>query len=288
MSDPHFKFYPQRWLRSERVQGMSLEEQGAYFRLLCLSYPDGIGVKDTAELSEGWTDQTKDRILGAFINVEGRLFHPILLEDAEKKRRKSEACKRAGMASGRRRRKKPAESTPATPDTRPEPEVDTADFALTNPTLEETRVKTAREKARTSAEIFSEIAYDYYKKNIRVGEKQRCMKNVVKILQRKEATPKELMKAMEHYTQSTNFSPDPEFRKNAGNFFGVDATWKDYVKGPIIVDGPGAKKPPWEAAGMSKAAYLKKQKESGEDGENKRYWDDDWRVEKTRRGIGKD
>lgn len=38
---PYFPFYPGEWLRSPTVLGMSLEEQGAYLRLLCVQWEDG-------------------------------------------------------------------------------------------------------------------------------------------------------------------------------------------------------------------------------------------------------
>ncbi|MGA0397208.1 MAG: hypothetical protein ACO3O3_08605 [Ilumatobacteraceae bacterium] len=38
---PYFPFYPGEWLRSPTVLGMTLEEQGAYLRLLCWQWEDG-------------------------------------------------------------------------------------------------------------------------------------------------------------------------------------------------------------------------------------------------------
>ena len=38
---PYFPFYPGEWLRSPTVLGMSLDEQGAYLRLLCWQWEDG-------------------------------------------------------------------------------------------------------------------------------------------------------------------------------------------------------------------------------------------------------
>lgn len=38
---PYFPFYPGEWLRSPTIMGMSLCDQGAYLRLLCVQWEDG-------------------------------------------------------------------------------------------------------------------------------------------------------------------------------------------------------------------------------------------------------
>lgn len=41
MDAPYFKFYPSDWLSDSSVQFMSLEEEGAYIRLLCYAWNEG-------------------------------------------------------------------------------------------------------------------------------------------------------------------------------------------------------------------------------------------------------
>ena len=38
---PYFPFYPSEWLRSPTTMGMTLAEQGAYLKLLCVQWEDG-------------------------------------------------------------------------------------------------------------------------------------------------------------------------------------------------------------------------------------------------------
>lgn len=48
---PYFPFYPGDWLSSPTVAGLSLEQQGAYLRLLCYQWQDGPLPTDISALS---------------------------------------------------------------------------------------------------------------------------------------------------------------------------------------------------------------------------------------------
>lgn len=51
MKSPSFQFYPGDWLASQRVQLMTLEEEGAYIRLLCYCWVHGSIPSDPAAIS---------------------------------------------------------------------------------------------------------------------------------------------------------------------------------------------------------------------------------------------
>ena len=57
---PYFPFYPGEWLRSPTVLGMSLEEQGAYLRLLCCQWEDGYIDPEDLSLLVGVSQDTID------------------------------------------------------------------------------------------------------------------------------------------------------------------------------------------------------------------------------------
>lgn len=49
MKSPAFQFYPNDWLGSQRVQMLTLEEEGAYMRLLCFCWQHGSIPADAAQ-----------------------------------------------------------------------------------------------------------------------------------------------------------------------------------------------------------------------------------------------
>jgi len=89
---PAFQFYPRDFLTDGNVAAMSLQEVGAYIRLLCLCWQEQSLPTDPARLA---------RMVGAplpafqklwpavrtcFQEVDGRLVHPRLEKEREKQR----------------------------------------------------------------------------------------------------------------------------------------------------------------------------------------------------------
>jgi len=52
LGSPAFQFYPGDYLSSSKVMRMSLEEEGAYIRLLCICWLDGFLPKNEKELAK--------------------------------------------------------------------------------------------------------------------------------------------------------------------------------------------------------------------------------------------
>lgn len=119
MKLPYFPFYPGEWLRSPTVLGMSLEEQGAYLRLLCSQWVDGyidpedlgllIGVSQ--EQAEEW--MKKRAWKRAFeVGEDGMLRNERLDLERQQAIQKTESAAAAAHARWRKHREKPGEKKP--------------------------------------------------------------------------------------------------------------------------------------------------------------------------------
>lgn len=102
---PYFPFYPGEWLRSPTVLGMSLQEQGAYLRLLCVQWEDGYVDPEDVALVLGLDDSAVIEMLSrrpwkrAFPRCEdGMLRNPRLAVDRETAQQKVEGAQAAAKA----------------------------------------------------------------------------------------------------------------------------------------------------------------------------------------------
>ncbi|WP_291813902.1 DUF1376 domain-containing protein [Limnobacter sp.] len=102
---PYFPFYPGEWLRSPTVMGMSLEEQGAYMRLLCHQWSEGyIDPQDIGM----FLGQTEDQVAAWFrkrcwkrafeVGEDGMLRNARLAEERELALQKVENASAAANA----------------------------------------------------------------------------------------------------------------------------------------------------------------------------------------------
>lgn len=92
---PAFQFYPDAYLSDLNVELMTLEEQGAYMRLLCHAWKNATAGtlpnndEILAQLSrlgkEKW-EQSKQKILNAFEVTDEILLHKRLLQESKKQR----------------------------------------------------------------------------------------------------------------------------------------------------------------------------------------------------------
>lgn len=87
-SNPAFQFYPGDWLKSQRVALMSLEEEGAYIRLLCYCWTHGSIPSDTKQIRKLIGKKCQKTIVESVIrmfeiNPENTetLIHPRLAEE---------------------------------------------------------------------------------------------------------------------------------------------------------------------------------------------------------------
>ena len=110
---PYFPFYPGEWLRSPTVLGMSLLEQGAYLRLLCVQWEDGYIDPEDVPLILGLDDAAVIEMLSrrpwkrAFPRGEdGMLRNPRLAADREVAAHKVEGAQAAAKARWDKHKKK--------------------------------------------------------------------------------------------------------------------------------------------------------------------------------------
>jgi uncharacterized protein YdaU (DUF1376 family) len=98
MKSPAFQWYPTDYLSSQRVQMMTLEQEGAYCRLLWYCWQHGTIPSDPKEaarlIGKGASTTLARSVLGMFLpaKIPGRLMHDRLQQEREKQelwRRKS-------------------------------------------------------------------------------------------------------------------------------------------------------------------------------------------------------
>lgn len=109
---PYFPFYPGEWLRSPTVLGMSLLEQGAYLRLLCVQWEDGHVDPEDVPLILGLDDAAVIEMFSrrpwkrAFPKCDdGMLRNPRLAIDREAAAHKVEGAQAAAKARWEKHRK---------------------------------------------------------------------------------------------------------------------------------------------------------------------------------------
>lgn len=119
MKLPYFPFYPGEWLRSPTVLGMSLEEQGAYLRLLCWQWEDGFIDPEDMSLLLGVPQDTIDEWMRrrawkrAFeMGSDGMLRNERLDLERQQAIQKTEAAAAAAHARWRKHREKPEKAKP--------------------------------------------------------------------------------------------------------------------------------------------------------------------------------
>lgn len=115
---PSFQFYPSDWLSSQRVQLMSLEEEGAYVRLLCYCWNHGRIPDDMERLSriigKGASTTLATTVSTMFQpdgNNDGWLIHERLEQEREKQRRWKQKSSEGGRKSAEKRAKSKSGST---------------------------------------------------------------------------------------------------------------------------------------------------------------------------------
>ena len=105
---PHFKFFPREWLTSPDIITMSLEEQGAFVRLLCLQWIHGVIEHRQIRGMLGWNDEQIQKFLSGPVSEcferteEGHLVNPKLL--GERNKAVSLVEKRRAAANSRHQR----------------------------------------------------------------------------------------------------------------------------------------------------------------------------------------
>jgi len=76
MKSPSFQFYPRDWLGSQRVQMMTLEEEGVYIRLLCFCWTHGSIPADPEMANRNGPFEDEERPRSASIRPRPQICHP--------------------------------------------------------------------------------------------------------------------------------------------------------------------------------------------------------------------
>lgn len=123
MKTPAFQFYPSDWLSSQRVQMMTLEEEGAYIRLLCYCWNHGsipaspeliarlVGKSCSIQVATSVQRMFNERSTSVEIslNEDHQLVHDRLDRERDKQALRREQASEAGRKSAESR-KKPTET----------------------------------------------------------------------------------------------------------------------------------------------------------------------------------
>ena len=106
---PAFQFYPADWLSSQRVALLTLEEEGAYIRLLCYCWKNGELPNDMEQLAKligkGGSVLLATKVATMFQADGTRLVHDRLDALREERERWLEKSRQGGLASAAKRAK---------------------------------------------------------------------------------------------------------------------------------------------------------------------------------------
>ena len=109
---PAFQFYVNDWLSSPEIMLMTAAEEGAYIRLLAISWAKG-GIPDDdkqlailSRLGEGWFKGSSTKIRACFVKRGGKLVNKRLEKERKNNKTWREKCRQGGIASGKARKNK--------------------------------------------------------------------------------------------------------------------------------------------------------------------------------------
>lgn len=120
--DPAFLLYCTTWLQSGDVASLSLEQQGAYMRLLCFAWLDGSipAAPDELQHMLGVTEEVFGRIWPKLSRrwsevpgTPGRLINKRQEEERAERKRKAEEMRERGQAGGKRSAEQRASGPPS-------------------------------------------------------------------------------------------------------------------------------------------------------------------------------
>src|SRR5262245_526660 len=111
---PSFQFYPMDWLSDPAVDALSFDEQGRYFRALCMTYQGsapGIATEDQWRAWMRYTEEEwpahREALARCFkVDANGAWIQKRTRNDSRAQRRRYRSAKEAGRRSGVARRAK--------------------------------------------------------------------------------------------------------------------------------------------------------------------------------------
>src|SRR6478609_5386172 len=111
MKAPSFQFYPADWLSSQRVQMMTLEEEGAYIRLLCYCWSHGSIPSDPVKIGRLLgknvstdVETTVQRMFKVRCNDDSTMIHERLEAEKDKQETRRAQASEAGKISAQNRK----------------------------------------------------------------------------------------------------------------------------------------------------------------------------------------
>jgi uncharacterized protein YdaU (DUF1376 family) len=189
MKSPAFQFYPTDYLGSQRVQMLTLEEEGAYIRLLCYCWQHGTIPDDADQLARligKGASTTVARVVQAMFQQgpeEGKLIHDRLEQERDKQAQWREKSSAGGRKSAEMRKggsrvvQPPYQPKGNTPSPSPSPSP--------SPITEKTKTAAAPPPLPFSSESFAESWADFqrHRSEIRKPLKPTSTKLALKELQ---------------------------------------------------------------------------------------------------------
>ena len=108
MKSPAFQFYPADYLADAKVQALSIEGEGCYFRLLCYCWREGFISADRvaiARLCKGYDGPGIDEALSMFSRGEkrGQLIHRRLDKERKRQEERSKYLRERGLEGALKR-----------------------------------------------------------------------------------------------------------------------------------------------------------------------------------------
>jgi uncharacterized protein YdaU (DUF1376 family) len=102
MKSPAFQFYPADYLADAKVQALSIEGEGCYFRLLCYCWREGFIPSNRAaiaRLCKGYDGPGLDEAISMFVRGEkrGTLVHGRLDKERKRQEEFSKLMQEAGL-----------------------------------------------------------------------------------------------------------------------------------------------------------------------------------------------
>ena len=214
---PAFQFYPQDYLASSRVAEMTLEEEGAYIRLLCYAWTTGGIPRDPERCArlagKGCSTTVATNVQRAFNEDptdSTRLVHNRLELEREKQRLRKQQTSEAGHRSAEARRaKSTAEQTKNKRSTNVQRNV--------NPSSSSSMKMGSDSVAESQAIQFAEFWKAYPKKKDK-GAAERAFKKAIQ-----NATFAQIMGAVAKYALE---QIEPQYRKHPATWLNARA-WED-------------------------------------------------------------
>jgi len=102
MNSPAFQFYPADYLADAKVQALSIEGEGCYFRLLCYCWREGFIPSNRvaiARLCKGYDGPGLDEAIAMFVRGEkrGQFIHRRLNKERKRQEEHSKLMKESGF-----------------------------------------------------------------------------------------------------------------------------------------------------------------------------------------------